>query len=204
MTSPDKGAIDGQSGLSDKNLRRIARECWSRAGSDSDPREVETAAQAAVARALDFAAEQSGLHIAAVDVFKEFQRIGRSLLRRAPNAFTSRLHRSIWYMAQRLYETSVYDPALRCRGKCLGSPPGRSIAWVCPGQNSRQRATCARSLTFPYLKQTRAGYVANVDKTAKAIVRGIELAKIRQPNGQCWVPTNDAVRKAIVRYPETH
>lgn len=203
MTSLRTGALN-RAELSDLALRRLARECWARAGADSDPREVETAAQAAIARALEFAAKQSGLHIAAVSVFKEFQSTGRSLLRRAPNAFTSRLHRAIWYMAQRLYETSVYDPTLRCRGKCLGAPTDQPNRWECPGQHSRQRAACTRSLTFPYLRKTTKGYVANVDKTAKAIVHGIELAMIRQPNGQYWVPTTEAVRKVIVRYPETH
>jgi hypothetical protein len=48
-------------------------------------------------------------------------------------------------------------------------------------------------------------YSVNQEKAAKAIVRGFTLADVcKQPNGQRYVPTVVAVRKAIARFAAAH
>lgn len=189
--------------LSDSNLERIALECWDQAALFTQPGEVESVARAAVLDALVFAASKRSIYLDAQRIFEEFLKTGRHLLRRPENPFTNRLHRAIWLMAQRLFETSLYDPRRRCASMCQ-APDGPHARARCPAVDDPSRTECVRSLVFPYLKVSGDSFVPNVDKTAKAIVKGFELADIRQTNGDPYWPSPDAVRKVIARFPRSH
>ena len=61
-----------------------------------------------------------------------------------------------------------------------------------------------QGLVFPYLSARAAGgYKGNYEKTAKAIVRGLRSIELKA-NGKLYVPSVDAVRQAIKRFPATH
>src|SRR5687767_10627297 len=96
----------------DEELIELARACWK----ETEPMTYEEdAARAAVAAAIDFAADADSQHFAARRAFEKFLESGNRLLPHA-DPFTTRLHWTIWLMAQRLFETSLYDGARRCIG----------------------------------------------------------------------------------------
>ena len=83
---------------------------------------------------------------------------------------------AVWFMAQRLFDTSVSDPAQRCVDDCE-KPAGVLPSWHCPAETDLTHAACARSLVFPYRHVTHDGRghtrpVENRAKAATAIVRG--------------------------------
>ena len=194
--------------LDDDTLARLADDCWTDAEEMREPKDSEEAARTAVLAAVEFAAEGHYRHEAARRIMRDLLP-SRRLVRRALDPLTDRLHRAIWLMTTRLFETSMYDPALRCTTTC-DKPDDAPPSWFCPSVNDPERAACARSLVFPFLHSTsddRAGHVryeGNKDKAARAIVRGLKLLKIQQPNGQLFLPTEEAVRKVITRFPARH
>lgn len=102
--------VDG--GESGKSL--WGRECWERAEALSAPPLDETTAPAALAAAVNFAADTDRRrHVGVRRVLEDILRSGRRLVATV-DTFTARLHWTYWFMAQRLFETSIYDPARRC------------------------------------------------------------------------------------------
>ena len=194
--------------LDDQQLALIADECWNRAG-QADSEEFEADARTAVASAVKLAARINYQHQTARKIIDKFLRTKRTLLVGAGDPFTRRLHRAIWLMTQRLFETSIYDPATKCQGECL-RPMNARPSWHCPSADDPTRSACANSLVFPYLitKHDHEGgvlYAGNQQKAARAVVRGFEVAGVcRQPNGDLHHPTEEAVRKVIARFPDSH
>lgn len=158
--------------LDDDALAQLARDCWNQAEPLADPTVVEAAAR------------HHQHHEA-----------------RRPNPVTHREHWAIWLMAQRLCDTSVYDPARRCVGECEKKPEDAPPGWHCPVADDRTSVACARSLVFPYRHVTHAGAfhtrpVENQRQVAKAIARG--LACIGKHH------TVHAIRQSLRRFPEKH
>lgn len=149
--------------LEDQELALIAAECWTRAG-QADPEEFEADARAAVASAVKLAARINSQHRSARKIIDRFLRTKRTLLVGAGDPFTRHLHRAIWFMTQRLFETSIYDQATKCKGDCL-RPKNARPSWHCPSADDPTRLECANSLVFPYL-------ITQHDKQARTFTRG--------------------------------
>jgi hypothetical protein len=109
---------------------------------------------------------------------------------------------AVWFMAQHLFDMSVYDPARRCVGAC--EPPSDARpGWPCPAADDTTHAACARSLVFPYRHTThdrkRPGHltrVGNQSAAATAIVRGFKHLG--------FFLTISAVRQILTKFSETH
>lgn len=193
------GVADSQIGLSDPELADLTRHYWMKAGELTEPERIEPDARAAINEAIEFARGQRAIHISAMRAWSKVTTIRLRGKKRDP--FTNRLHRAMGLMAQRLFETSVYDAGRRCATECLGPAPSDPPGWHCSAINDPARATCARSLVFPYLHPDGAQRDRrNFAKAAKAIHRGLALEPVRQENGQPYTLTVEAVRKAIVRF----
>jgi hypothetical protein len=107
---------------------------------------------------------------------------------------------AVWFMAQRLFDTSVSDPAKRCVGECE-KPADAPPSWHCPVPRDPTHGVCARSLVFPYRHETHDGNghlrrVENQTKAANAIVGGFARIGIHQ--------TVSAVRQILSRFPARH
>lgn len=189
--------------LDDEALAGLARDCWIEAGQQSQPEHIDADARAAVADAVAFAAGQHYRFTPAQRVMEALPQ-NAGFVKRSADPFTRRLQRAVRLMAQRLFETSVYDPALRCTGTCE-RPDDAPPAWMCPSENDITRERCAKSLVFPWSdeKHDEAGNVVltgNKNKAAHAIVRGFTRADlVRQPNGHPYVLTKESVRITLRR-----
>ncbi|MBE3071713.1 MAG: hypothetical protein IMZ67_01945 [Acidobacteria bacterium] len=159
----------------DDALADLARDCWSRAEAMTDPIDVATAARVAIEAAVA-CAPRTKVHV------------------------TKRQCWAVWFMAQRLFDISVYDSAHRCVGECE-KPTDAPPSWHCPAADDPTHAACALSLMFPYrhVSHDGSGHLTRVENQAKAaaaIVRGFARIGIYQ--------TISAVRQILKRFPDRH
>ena len=193
------GVADSDLGLNIQELGNLARHYWMRAGEIGDPEKVEADARSEIVAAVDFAASRSAFHVSAQRLLNAVT-IHLSTEQKR-DQFINRLHRAIWLMAQRLFETSIYDAGRRCATECLGPRPSDPPGWRCLAVNDPPFVTCARSLVFPYLHPDGTQQdVRNFAKAANAIAAGFSVAPAQKANGQSYTPTAEAVRKAIGRF----
>jgi hypothetical protein len=198
--------------LDDDALARLARDCWIRAEPLIEPTNVEAAARAAV-----IAAKRHHQHQEVRRIERDFSARTKRPLRRAANPLTHRQHWAVRLMAERLFDTSVYDPELRCVGACEKKPKNARPGWHCPAADDPTHAACGESLVFPYHHETHDGAgrkkrVCNQAKAAEAIVRGFACggARAAERGDDCDFPCNgihltvSAVRQILTRFLEKH
>jgi hypothetical protein len=167
----------------DEALACLAHVCWEEAQAP-DPYQDEEAARNLIHEALEVAARHHFRFLAARRIFDTFLTMNRPVLPRVKDSLTSRLQRTYWLMANRLRDTTVFDPDRRCRTACERPQDCRSV-------NDPAQVRCVKSLIFPYDRE---------ETVSDAIVTGLTRFRDQHPTELPHIPTKDAVRLDLRRY----
>jgi hypothetical protein len=173
----------------DRELSRIARECFEWAQEVEEPTRIVTT-QAAAGRPVSrrvigteedarrsltawFADPHNPIKARSARLVVRLLSDGVQLKSRVSKADNTR-HWAIWCMMTRLLEWSEFDPTKQCNGVCT-RPPDAPRTWHCQSEQDNDPArtvcaiprNCAKSIVFPY---------ATPHSAATAVVTGFAAA----------------------------